>query len=96
MVGRRVNKVQQIMRLASMLLVVAAVVQELRKPSAERTWHGKVAGFVPYDFRKPTLDRVRQSLWQPDRESLISPQVFGVGWTLNVGRLVELIRRRFA
>lgn len=75
-------------------LIVAALVQELRKPSAARTWQGKVAGFVPYDFRPPTAARVRERMWAPDAAGLLVPQVFGVGWTLNVGRVVALLRRR--
>ena len=39
---------------------VAAIYQELRKPPEARTWNGKVAGVVPYDFRIPTLDRLRE------------------------------------
>jgi hypothetical protein len=38
----------------SMGLVAAAVYQELQKPPEERTWHGRVARVVPYDFRMPT------------------------------------------
>jgi hypothetical protein len=45
---------------AAVALVAAAVVKELRKPPAERTWHGRVAGVVPYDFRRPTVARLRE------------------------------------
>jgi hypothetical protein len=76
-----------------MVLIAWALLQELRKPAAERTWTGTVAGIVPYDFRRPTLARVRQRLWAPDNPRIIVPRAFGVGWTLNVGRLVSLVRR---
>ena len=33
----------------------AAVVTELRKPQQERAWHGKLAGFVPYELRRRPL-----------------------------------------
>jgi uncharacterized protein DUF5808 len=79
--------------LAAMVLVAWALLQELRKPAAERTWTGTVAGVVPYDFRRPTLARARQRLWAPDNPRIIVPRAFGVGWTLNVGRLVSLVRR---
>lgn len=82
-----------LVRLATIGLAVAAVVKELRMPAEERTWHGVVAGFVPYDYRMPTLDRIKERLWAPDSEHVFNPQVFGVGWTVNVGRVVELIRR---
>ena len=62
----------------------AAIYQELRKPDAERTWHGKVAGVVPYDFRVPTLDRLRAAYWDPDTDQVFTDRVFGVGWAVNV------------
>jgi hypothetical protein len=84
--------IQQLLRLVWVGLVVAAVVKELRTPSEERTWHGVVAGFVPYDFRVPTVARLRERVWAP--EHLLNPQPFGVGWTLNAGRAVSLVRQR--
>ena len=73
------------------ILSAAAVVQELRTPREEREWHGKVAGVVPYDFRFPSVERARARWWDP-QGSMIQPQVFGVGWTLNFGRLVAMLR----
>ena len=81
---------------AATALVTAAVVTELRKPASERTGFGTVAGVIPYDFRPPTLNRIRQSVWAPDDRLVIKPHAFGVGWTLNLGRLVHLLRRRAA
>ena len=74
-------------------LAVAAVVQELRKPADERTWHGRIL-YVPYDFRVPTLARIRERLWAPEDKRLLVPQVFGVGWSVNVGRIVALVTNR--
>lgn len=82
-----------LVRLLAAGLAVAAVVKELRLPPERRTWHGTVAGFVPYEFRRPTLARVRERLWSP-QGALVQPHVFGVGWTLNLGRLVALVRSR--
>jgi hypothetical protein len=84
---------QKVVRLITLAVAVAAVAKELRKPADERTWNGAL-GFVPYDFRVPTLARVKERMWDPEGAHLISPRVFGVGWTLNVGRLVELVRQR--
>ena len=84
---------QKVIRLITLGLAVAAVVKELRTPPEEREWNG-VLGFVPYDFRVPTLARVKERMWDPENAHLINPRVFGVGWTLNVGRLVELVRQR--
>ena len=83
-------------RLVAIGLVVAAVVKELRTPADQRTWHGVVAGFVPYEFRVPTLDRMRERWWNPHNEHLLVPHVFGVGWTLNVGRVVSLVQEKVA
>lgn len=76
-------------RLVLAVIGVIAIVQELRKSSEERTWHGKVAGFVPYDFRKPTMDRFRQTYWNPDGP-MLSSKAFGVGWALNAGAVKKL------
>jgi hypothetical protein len=85
---------QQLVRLVTFGLAVAAVVKERRTPAEERTWHGVVAGFVPYDFRVPTLARFRECMWDPDGELLVNPRVFGVGWTVNAGRVVKLVREK--
>jgi hypothetical protein len=87
---------RKIVKLASAALVVAAVAQELRKPSSERTWHGRVAGFVPYDFRPPTLERFREARWDPDNPQIFTDRVFGVGWAINLGRLAKLTREKAA
>ena len=64
----------------------AAIATELNKPAAERTWHGTIAGVVPYDLRRPTPETVREKLWNP-AGNFWSPSVFGVGWSPNLGRL---------
>ncbi len=84
---------QRLFQLIWIALAAAAVVKELRTPAEERTWHGVVARFVPYDFRPPTITRVRERLWAPDDERIVVPQPFGVGWTVNVGRVVALVRQ---
>ncbi len=53
---------QKLIRLITLGLAVAAVVKELRTPPEERQWNG-VLGFVPYDFRVPTLARVKERMW---------------------------------
>jgi hypothetical protein len=93
-VRKKSDGLQNLTRLVTLGLVVAAVVKELRLPADERTWNGVVAGFVPYDFRVPTVERFRERVWDPEGKHLISPHVFGVGWTVNVGRVVALIRQK--
>jgi hypothetical protein len=74
----------RLIRTLTWLAFAAAIYQELRKPPEERTWHGKVAGAVPYDFRVPTIDRLRDAYWAPDRDEIFSENVFGVGWAVNI------------
>jgi hypothetical protein len=70
-----------------MAVLVLAIIQELRKPAAERTWHGRVAGLIPYDLRLPTLSRYLGALWNPNSSSFLVGTPFGVGWTLNLRAL---------
>ncbi|MBI4497876.1 MAG: hypothetical protein HY689_08270 [Chloroflexi bacterium] len=78
---------RDVVRLAALALVGAALAQELRKPQAERTWHGTVGGLVPYDFRPPTWERLRAAYWNPEDDRLLTPMPFGVGWAVNFGAL---------
>jgi hypothetical protein len=76
-------------------LILAALAQELAKPKAERTWTGRVLGFVPYDFRRPTLRRVKDAYWNPDDDGLFTERVLGVGWAINFYRLRELLAEAY-
>jgi hypothetical protein len=73
-------------------IAVIAVIQELRKPKDQRTWHGKVADLVPYDFRMPTVERIRNTYWNPDGP-ILSGKVFGAGWAFNFGVLAKWFAR---
>ena len=66
---------------------VAAVVYAVRT----RQPAGRLIG-VPYDFRFPTLDRLKQRMWNSQDRSLITPQVFGIGWGVNAYELVRRLR----
>jgi len=74
----------RLIRTLAWMAFAAAIYQELRKPPEARTWNGKVAGVVPYDFRLPTLDRLQAAYWNPDDEQIFSDRVFGVGWAVNI------------
>lgn len=73
--------------------LAAAVVQELRLPKDRRTWQGTVLGVVPYDLRPPSWTIVRSRFWAPEDPRIFTPRVFGVGWSVNLARLAELLRR---
>lgn len=78
------NDLVKLIRTLAWVAFAAAIYQELRKPPDARAWNGKVAGVVPYDFRLPTLDRLREAYWDPGNEQVFSEKVFGVGWAVNI------------
>ena len=86
------DRFRRFVKLVAFGLVVAALIDQLRRDPEERTWEGSVAGIVPYDFRMPTLERARSRWWNTDDDRLFVPQVFGVGWTINLARLARLAR----
>jgi hypothetical protein len=71
------------------LLVVLAIREQLRLPPEERTWHGRIAGRIPYDFRLPTVERIRTTFWNKHSSQILVPQAFGIGWALNLYPLVH-------
>jgi hypothetical protein len=80
-------------RLVVAVIGVIAIIQELRKSPDERSWHGRVADVVPYDFRIPTMERVRDTYWNPEGP-LLSAKAFGVGWAPNFGVLTRVFGQR--
>jgi hypothetical protein len=85
------SPLRNLMTAAAVGAAVLAIRQEMRKPASDREWNGKV-GLVPYDFRFPTPSRIRERYWNPDDDRILVPQLFGVGWTVNLGRVVRLFR----
>ena len=81
---------QDLWKLVLLIIGIIAVVQELRKPAEERTWQGKVGDLVPYDFRKPTVERFRATYWNPDGP-ILSGKAWGVGWAPNFGAVKRLL-----
>ena len=77
--------------LAIAAVSAAAVIQELSRPEEQRTWRGTVFG-IPYDFRAPSFQRLRDAMWNPDDERLFTPRPFGVGWSVNFARLLQMLR----
>ena len=82
------NRLGNLLKIAAALLAAGALYQELKKPAEEREWHGKVANFVPYEFRPPTLERLRERLWNPEDPRIFTEHVFGVGWAINFHTLL--------
>lgn len=78
------NDLLKLIRTIAWLALFGALYQELRKPAEQRTWNGKVAGVVPYDFRVPTVEKIRTAYWDPESDQVFSEHVFGVGWAVNI------------
>jgi hypothetical protein len=81
----------RLIQAVAITVTIAAVCQELEKPKEERQWHGKI-GFIPYDFRLPTIARLKESYWNPDNSRIFTPEVFGIGWAINFFALLEKLR----
>jgi hypothetical protein len=92
---RTLRRLRRLARFAAFGLVIAAVATELAKPEPERTWEGRVFGLVPYDFRPPTWQRIRDAYWNPTSDRLFSDRVFGVGWAVNLYRAKTLLEGAF-
>lgn len=80
-----------LIRTATFLAVAAALYTELRKPTGERTWHGRVFKFVPYDFRIPNLDTLRRAYWNPRSSKIFTDRPLGVGWAVNIPAVLRRI-----
>src|ERR1700682_6233359 len=93
---RTLRRVRRRARFGAFRLVVAALATELTKPEAERTWEGRVFGVVPYDFRPPTWQRIRDAYWNPNSDHLFSDRVFGVGWAVNLHQAKTLMEAAFS
>lgn len=81
-----------IIRTLAMAAVAGALYRELRLPPEERTWHGKLLNFVPYDFRVPTPAKFVQAYWNPKSSQIVGDPPFGVGWSLNVAALADKVQ----
>ena len=92
---RKLRSLRRLVRFLTFGLVVAAVATELSKPAEERTWQGRVGGVVPYDFRPPTWQRIRDAYWNPESDRLFSDRVFGVGWAVNLYKAKTLLEETF-
>ena len=95
-VSRKANTVRSefgslmwLIRTSVLAAVAGALYVELRKPPEQRTWNGKLLGVVPYDFRWPTLEGLRQAYWNPHSPKLFTARPLGVGWAVNIPTLLR-------
>ena len=76
--------IRSMLRVATSLFTVAVVVHAVRSKQS----HGKFLG-VPFEFRFPTVSRVRERWWNREDRRIFTPHVFGVGWSLNLYQVRE-------
>jgi hypothetical protein len=77
------RRMRQLIAILVAAVTVLALLDQLGRAPADRTWHGRIVG-VPYDFRPPTVDRIQERVWNPGDERMLTPHVWGVGWTVNL------------
>ena len=82
MIQKNMRRWNMQLTILGLVLVGAAIYDQLRQPAESRTWQGTIFG-IPYDFRIPTVERIRAKVWNKDTTSIITPQLFGVGWSIN-------------
>lgn len=75
---------KRILQAAGIVMLGLAILQQLRKPSDQRDWTGKVLGFVPYDLRPPGPSRLVSRWFNPSDRRLFTEHVFGIGWSVNL------------
>lgn len=91
---KKKSRVRRVVRWSGLGLLGWAVAHELRQPKEQRTWQGTLGGFIPYDLRVPTMERMREAYWAPENPRIFTPRPMGVGWAVNVGRLVKSAKSR--
>jgi len=44
---------------------------------------------MPFDFSRPTVERIRRNMWNADDRRLFTAKTFGWGWGINLYWLVH-------
>jgi len=47
---------------------------------------------LPYDWRRPTWERVKSRMWNPEDPRLLAPKAFGWGYDVNLHALLRRLR----
>ncbi|MGH3050121.1 MAG: DUF5808 domain-containing protein [Gaiellaceae bacterium] len=53
---------------------------------------GKLLG-IPFDWRRPSVERTKSRWWNPDDPRLFTPKAFGWGFDINFGVVARLFGR---
>src|SRR5918992_4070828 len=83
------NDLAWLIRVLVFAAVAGAIYRELRLPPQERTWHGRLLRVIPYDFRLPSLRRIRNAYFNTDSDRVFTPEPIGVGWAVNVAAVLK-------
>ena len=54
---------------------------------------GKFLG-VPYDWRRPTVARLKARWWNRDDHRIVTPRWYGWGYDLNLAEVARRLRLR--
>jgi hypothetical protein len=60
-----------------------------------RPRHGRFLG-IPFDWRRPTAQRLRKGIWDPGNPRVLVPKVYGWGYGINLAAVLRRLRRRRA
>ena len=47
---------------------------------------------LPYDWRRPTPERLRKGIWDPEDRHVFVPKVYGWGYDINLHALARRLR----
>ena len=68
----------KIVKVAAAAAFVATAVHAYREQKSNGRYYG-----IPFDFRIPTVDRALERLWNPEDPRVLTPPLFGAGWSIN-------------
>ena len=68
----------KVIKVAATAVFVATAVYAYREKKSHGVFYG-----IPFDYRVPTPERIRERLWNPDDPRVLTPMVFGAGWSIN-------------
>jgi hypothetical protein len=72
------RSIGSVWRLIATAFTVAAIVHAYRTKQSHGTYF-----HVPFEFRFPTVGRLRQRLWNRHDHRIFTPSVLGIGWSVN-------------
>ena len=68
--------------------IAGFVIAGLAIASRAKGDRGAILG-IPFDWRRPTAARAKPHVWNPDEPRLFVPRAYGLGWDINVARLLR-------